>query len=219
MVQAYLEPNVEKSDEKFTWGNIDITILRDYTKTKFGWSQNKLDEIIKPVLSRINERRAQRSVQDYFKTNIGIQSLEDKMSKRVKAAVQMMDPEYKEQVNEDTASITDEKKIKRKAKGKMVNDLSEPSTSKKKKAENTAVTTVININEGNCQGFEVIIPKTDRFQEIIPQREQDKQIILQNKLKAIEIFRKTKLDRKVKRTKRNVIKPKAEAELSESSDE
>ncbi|XP_014368523.2 DNA repair protein UVH3 [Papilio machaon] len=223
VVQAYLEPNVEKSDEKFTWGNIDITILRDYTKTKFGWSQNKLDEIIKPVLSRINDRKTQRSVQDYFKAKIDFQSLEDKMSKRVKAAVQMMDPEYKAEVNEEDIQPVEDKKgkIKRKPnKVTMGNDLSEPSTSKKKKSENNeAVTKVININEANCQGFEVVIPKTDRFQEIIPQREKDKQNILQNKLKAIEIFRKSKISRKVKRTKRRVNLPKAEAELSESSDE
>ncbi|XP_013168210.1 PREDICTED: DNA repair protein complementing XP-G cells [Papilio xuthus] len=222
VVQAYLEPNVEESDEKFTWGNIDITILRDYTKTKFGWSQNKLDEIIKPVLSRINDRKTQRSVQDYFKAKIDFQSLEDKMSKRVKAAVQMMDPEYKAEVNEDIQPVEDKKgKTKRKPnKITTDNDLSEPSTSKKKKSENTkAVTKVININEANCQGFEVVIPKTDRFQEIIPQREKEKQNILQNKLKAIEIFRKSTISRKVKRTKKKVKPPKAEAELSESSDE
>ncbi|CAG4997697.1 unnamed protein product [Parnassius apollo] len=226
VVQAYLEPNVEKSDEKFTWGKMDITILRDYAKTKFGWSQNKLDEIIKPVLSRLAECKSQRSIQDYFKKKIEFQSLEDQMSKRVKAAVQKMDPLKAGETHE----IEDDKQKtmkKRKAnKGSLEeftgpHSLCEPSTSKKKRDADKSelVTQVVKVDEAPEKGFEVIIPKTDRFQEIIPQREKDKQDLLQNKLKAIEIFRKTKIDKKTKRVKKRVNKPKEKAELSESSDE
>ncbi|XP_068621435.1 DNA excision repair protein ERCC-5 homolog [Battus philenor] len=229
VVQAYLEPYVEKSDEKFTWGHIDITILRDYAKTKFGWSQNKLDEIIKPVLSRLINSKTQMSIQDYFKKKIEFQSLEDQMSKRVKAAVQRMDPNKAAETN--TVEENQPKTRKRKAiKGKTTNKdpenlsseiLSEPSTSKKKKDLDSIghITKVVDANESSNKAFDVIIPKTDRFQELIPQREKDKQNILQNKLKAIEIFRKSKIDKNVKRPKRRVNKPKEHADLSESSDE
>ncbi|CAK1602790.1 unnamed protein product [Parnassius mnemosyne] len=227
VIQAYLEPNVEKSDEKFTWGKIDLTIIRDYAKTKFGWSQNKLDEIIKPVLSRLAESKSQKCIQDYFKKKIEFQSLEDQMSKRVKAAVQKMDP----QKSGETHEIEDDKpKTMKKRKANIDKSLQElpesqslcePSTSKKKKGADKSefVTQAVKVNEAPDKGFEVIIPKTDRFQEIIPQREKDKQDLLQNKLKAIEIFRKAKIDKKTKRTKKRINKPKEKAELSESSDE
>ncbi|CAH2067355.1 unnamed protein product, partial [Iphiclides podalirius] len=226
VVQAYLEPKIEKSEEKFTWGHIDITILRDYAKQKFGWSQNKLDEIIKPVLGRLTERKTQKSLQEYFKKKIEFQSLEEQMSKRVKAAVQKMGPENTTEIRE----VQDTKpKLKSKRKANKVKELEEfsdsqsiaqPSTSKKRKDINSQlVTKTVKVCDGGGKEFEIIIPKTDRYQEVIPQREKDKQDILQKKMKAIEIFRKSKIDKKTKRTKRSVKVPKENADLSESSDE
>lgn len=230
-MQAYLEPNVEKKEDKFTWGELDITILRDYTKAKFGWSQNKLDEIIKPVLKRIAERKSQRSVQDYFKRKIEFQNLEHQMSKRVKVAVQMMDPDGPIQENpcnenmpENETTLAKKRKVTKKpVKGR---DSEVPGSSKPavkmvaedKKLNVHSIKVVSQFMQDGKSGIEIIIPKTDRVQEIIPQREKEKQSLLQNKLKAIEIFRKTKLDRKRKTTKRKANLPKEKAELSESSD-
>ncbi|XP_045766289.1 DNA excision repair protein ERCC-5 isoform X2 [Maniola jurtina] len=220
VVQAYMEPNIERSEEKFTWGELDITILRDYTKAKFGWSQNKLDEIIKPVLKRLLDRKNQKTVYDYFKRKLEFQSLEDQMSKRVKAAVQKMGPEgslMKE--NDNTEIINDKQKTKRKRKTKT-KDSHEASPSKITKHEDelknidqVVKSTVVNDSE---KVFDINVQKSGRYQEIIPQREKDKQHLLENKLKAIELFRKTKIDRKTKKTKRKLPVPKERAELSES---
>lgn len=219
VVQAYLEPNIERSEEKFTWGEIDITILRDYTKSKFGWSQHKLDEIIKPVLKRMLERKTQRTVHDYFKRKIDFQSLEEQMSKRVKAAVQKMGPETPMQETNEK-EVTKAKKRKA-GKNKNVDDCAKAGPSKAKQSKNEDITEIeqvvrssfINNTENK---FDIKIPKSDRVQEIIPQRERDKQHLLENKLKAIEVFRKTKIDCKKKTTKRKLPVPKEEAELSES---
>lgn len=215
-----MEPNIERSEEKFTWGELDITILRDYTKAKFGWSQNKLDEIIKPVLKRLLDRKNQKTVYDYFKRKLEFQSLEDQMSKRVKAAVQKMGPEgslMKE--NDNTEIINDKQKTKRKRKTKT-KDSHEAGPSKITKHEDelknidqVVKSTVVNDSE---KVFDVNVQKSERYQEIIPQREKDKQHLLENKLKAIELFRKTKIDRKTKKTKRKLPVPKEKAELSES---
>ncbi|XP_034827576.1 DNA excision repair protein ERCC-5 homolog [Maniola hyperantus] len=220
VVQAYMEPNIERSEEKFSWGELDITILRDYTKAKFGWSQNKLDEIIKPVLKRLLDRKNQKTVYDYFKRKLEFQSLEDQMSKRVKAAVQKMGPEgsvMKE--NDNTEIINDKQKTKRKRKTKT-KDSNEAGPSKLtkhvdeiKNIDQVVKSTVVNDSE---KVFNVNVQKSERYQEIIPQREKDKQHILENKLKAIELFRKTKIDRKTKKTKRKLPVPKEKAELSES---
>lgn len=237
VVQAYLEPNVEKSDDKFTWGEIDITLLRDYTKAKFGWSQNKLDEIVKPVLKRMLERKSQKSVHDYFKKKIDVSSLDNQISKRVKAAIQKMGPEASHEeldvlnvmgvnvLNEPSAAVKKRKYNKKTNVQELLNNEAGPSKPKQKKSNADSLPTtalgikVVSQTEDDNTGKSTIhinIPKTDRFQEIIPQREKDKHSILQNKMKAIEIFRKTKMDRKKKTTKRKVNLPKEKAELSES---
>lgn len=218
MVQAYLDPNVEKNDDKFTWGELDLTVLRDYAKTKFGWSQNKLDEIIKPVLKRLAERKSQKTVHDYFKRKIEFPTLDNQLSKRVKAAVQKMDPEA---IIDDPKNIVEEKpkKTVRKRKTKDVTeDTAGPSKPEKKEESvlNKHGVKVITHLAGDSSTLNIEIPKTDRFQEIIPQREKDRQGMLENKLKAIELFRKTKIDRKKKTVKRKVILPKEKANLSES---
>uniref|UniRef100_A0A1E1WII3 XPG N-terminal domain-containing protein n=1 Tax=Pectinophora gossypiella TaxID=13191 RepID=A0A1E1WII3_PECGO len=228
VVQAYLEPNVEKSEDKFTWGELDITILRDYTKAKFGWSQNKLDEIIKPVIKRIQERKSQRSVQDYFKKKIVFQSLEEQMSKRVKAAVQRMGPELplgeQSSATVEKAKPVRKRKINNKKAGETVNNNEDNATKAKLKKNDEANVlkghgvTVVTQGQDGKSSIEINILKTDRFQEIIPQREKEKESLLQNKMKAIELFRKTKIDKKKKLTKRKAILPKDRAELSESSD-
>lgn len=223
VVQAYLEPNIERSEDKFTWGELDITILRDYTKAKFGWSQNKLDEIIKPVIKRMQDGKKQRSVQDFFKRKVEFSSLEEQMSKRVKAAIQKMGPE--QPVGEVTETFEESSKpaIKRKNKSTAPKSSSGagPSAAKQRKPseasvlKNQGVKVVSHVKDGKSE-FEIRIPKSDRVQEIIPQREKDKQSLLENKMKAIELFRKTNIDKKRKFVKRKPLKPKDKADLSES---
>lgn len=226
MVQAYLDPNVEKSEDKFSWGELDITILRDYTKAKFGWSQNKLDEIIKPVLKRMVERKSQKTMQDFFKRKIELQALEDQMSKRVKAAVQRMGPGTSNAGDIELAPQASENKAKpptkrKPAKSNAKNKAGPSAPKQKKNTEdrvliNQGVKVVTLVNEDGKAEFEIKINKTDRFQEIIPQREKDKKGLLENKLKAIELFRKTQLDKKRKTVRKKALKPKEKAELSES---
>lgn len=223
VVQAYLEPNIEKSEEKFTWGEIDITILRDYTKAKFGWSQHKLDEIIKPVLKRMVERKTQKTVHDYFKRKANVDdTLDNQMSKRVKAAVQKMGPE--QVIEEIIASEENPLKHGSKRKQKSIDGAKAgPSKRKQKKTDaevlkSNIVKVVSETKEANSSGIEIVVSKTDRYQEIIPQREKDKLSLLENKMKAIEMFRKTQIDIKKKVFKKKPILPKPEAELSESSD-
>ncbi|CAK1544214.1 unnamed protein product [Leptosia nina] len=204
VVQAYLEPNIEKNKDKFTWGQIDITVLRDYTKDKFGWSQNKLDEIIKPVLKRMLDRKQQKTVHDYFKRKSNSESLDDQMSKRVKAAVKKLDP--------NSPNDTNQEKVDNNAKQK---------TGRKRKVtgEVKDIKQVVKVSTTEDRSdFNFIVPKSDTCQELIPQRERVKKSLLENKLKAIEIFRKTKIDRKQKLTKKRAALPKDRAELSESSD-
>lgn len=177
------------------------------------------------------DRKSQRSVQDYFKMKISFQNLEDQMSKRVKAAVQKMGPERPIQENicnedlpENESKLSRKRKVTEKAIKGRDPAIAGPSKSKVKKTDEDYVLNEHNVKvvsqfmQDGKSDIEIIIPKTDRVQEIIPQREKEKQSLLQNKLKAIELFRKTNIDRKKKPTKRRVNLPKEKAELSESSD-
>ncbi|XP_053607187.1 DNA excision repair protein ERCC-5 homolog isoform X2 [Plodia interpunctella] len=228
VVQAYLDPKIEKSEESFTWGEMDITVLRDYTRAKFGWSQNKLDEIIKPVMKRLEERKSQKNIQDYFKKKVDFRSLDEHLSKRVKDAVHKMGPDGTLHTESTDVTINKKTAKKRKTKGDKNSQgtsadcaIPGPSKSKQRKSNETTVLddlgvkVVSKVREGKST-IEITIPKTDRVQEIIPQREKDKQSLLQNKMKAIEIFRKSNIDQKKKNTKRRVVLPKEKADLSES---
>lgn len=176
------------------------------------------------------DRKSQRSVQDYFKRKVEFQNLEDQMSKRVKAAVQKMGPEKPieetcvESMVEDESKPARKRKVTKKANKERDPAIPGPSMAKVKKSaeekvlNDHSVKVVSQFMQDGKSDIEIVIPKSDRVQEIIPQREKEKQNLLQNKLKAIELFRKTKIDRQKKITKRKINLPKEKAELSESSD-
>lgn len=108
VVQAYLQPEVETSEEKFTWGKPDVVGLIDYAKEKFGWTRLKSEEILKPVMKKLEDRNIQKSIRDYFamkhKVDVSVDIAESKMSKRVKTAVNKMGKSREELKTEENES-------------------------------------------------------------------------------------------------------------------
>ncbi|XP_052894847.1 DNA excision repair protein ERCC-5 [Anopheles moucheti] len=90
VVDAYLRPTVDFSEEEFTWGYPDAERLRDYARQKFGWAQTKTNDILLPVLKRLDERKSQASIKNYFKVQSAIGQSRLKVSKRVQHAVDTM---------------------------------------------------------------------------------------------------------------------------------
>uniref|UniRef100_A0A182WG84 XPG-I domain-containing protein n=1 Tax=Anopheles minimus TaxID=112268 RepID=A0A182WG84_9DIPT len=90
VVEAYLQPTVDFSEEEFTWGYPDAERLRDYARQKFGWTQTKTNDILLPVLKRLDERKSQSSIKNYFKVQSAIGQSRLKVSKRVQHAVDTM---------------------------------------------------------------------------------------------------------------------------------
>ncbi|XP_077300110.1 rad2 superfamily protein mus201 [Arctopsyche grandis] len=266
IIEAYLCPEVEKSSEAFSWGTPDIVALRDYTKEKFGWSREKTDEILNPVLKRLNIKETQRSIKSFFNTEFKLDVAIEKMSKRVKNAVENMHSEPS-----NSEAIQKEQQIKRKQpnENKRVRKTKE-GKGKKMKIDNPEnidliardeiegivpqienITKDIAFEYDSQQNIEMVPlklgvakpvdlqKKNNLFQnnksaksvnvkvlpelqnnkgETIPQRENDRNIILKNKMKAIELFRKSKKGPGfVNKRKAAVRQPKDEAELSESS--
>uniref|UniRef100_A0A182Q548 Uncharacterized protein n=1 Tax=Anopheles farauti TaxID=69004 RepID=A0A182Q548_9DIPT len=90
VVDAYLRPTVDCSEEEFAWGYPDAERLRDYARQKFGWTQTKTNDILLPVLKRLDERKSQASIKNYFKVQSAVGHNRLKVSKRVQLAVDTM---------------------------------------------------------------------------------------------------------------------------------
>lgn len=66
VVQAYLEPTVDESREAFSWGTPDLDALRTYASQKLGWSREKLDDLLLPVLKRMGVKQKQMRMDQYL---------------------------------------------------------------------------------------------------------------------------------------------------------
>ncbi|CAH1781165.1 unnamed protein product [Owenia fusiformis] len=86
--EAYIAPTVDDSKEKFTWDTPDLDLLRQYAKDKFRWPKGKVDEMLLPVIQKLNEKQTQKRINSYFQpgtiASIGIpQKLHSKRIKQV----------------------------------------------------------------------------------------------------------------------------------------
>ncbi|XP_066588873.1 DNA excision repair protein ERCC-5 [Prorops nasuta] len=211
VVQAYLFPTIDDSKDSFTWGKPNLVLLGDYTRQKFGWTRNKFDEIMNPVIKRMGETQSQKLLEHYFKIKVAPKSIEASLSKRVQKAVQKLHNDSNEELSDEIAST--EKGGSNTKKKSFAG-----RKSKKNLNESVAQSALIDINEDNNIFDITIASQSKKPIEIIPQREKDKANALKKKLHAIEVFRKSKKGlSKAKKIKRSARRIKKEAELSESS--
>ncbi|KAJ5131061.1 DNA excision repair protein Rad2 [Penicillium bovifimosum] len=54
--EAYLEPEVDDDPSQFQWGVPDLNGLRNFLMTTIGWSQERTDEVLVPVIRDMNRR-------------------------------------------------------------------------------------------------------------------------------------------------------------------
>ena len=67
VVDAYLNPRVDDSSESFEWGRIDLDLLRKFALKTLNWSTQKVDDLVCPVLKKVNSKTQQSKVTDFFK--------------------------------------------------------------------------------------------------------------------------------------------------------
>lgn len=72
VVNAYLQPDVDESKEKFTWGVPALDLLRDYTRKKFGWKQSKADETLLPIIKKMNMKETQTRLESFFSIQLKV---------------------------------------------------------------------------------------------------------------------------------------------------
>lgn len=257
VVDAYLEPKVDKSKEKFSWSTPNVVGITDFAKERFGWSQKKTEDVLKPVMKRIHEKHVQKKITNYFniKHKLDSADIEMKMSKRVKIAVNRI--RSWGDISEEESKVTSSKKeIKCRVKSpkrsnkrvkKIANNIEMSVVDKGttihsniqdnvpidddahileeiEKFSKIKVTQIKNdienIIDRNVKAKERTrnLRVTSKKKEVIPQKEMDKISTLRNKMKAIEVFRKSKNGpgyvRKRNKSRRST---KEDAELSENS--
>lgn len=74
---AYLNPEVDKDPSPFAWGVPDLDGLRQFLMTTIGWSQERTDEILVPVIKDMNRREnegTQANITQFISGSVGVGS-------------------------------------------------------------------------------------------------------------------------------------------------
>lgn len=133
---AYLNPDVDKNPEHFLWGVPDLEGLRRFLMATIGWSQERTDEVLVPVIRDMNRREmegTQSNITRYFEGSVGVGAKEAfaprqraKGSRRMAAAVDKLrantGQEVLEHVEEPLPENTIDTGRKRKARAAAVVD-------------------------------------------------------------------------------------------------
>lgn len=203
VADAYLYPTVDENRETFSWGHPELENLREYAKKTFGWTTKRADDIVVPVIKRLNEKTSQSSIQNYFKITDVTSRKELVVSKRVRLALHQMsgDPDSP---STSTANAGDEKKVRRKRgkKAEEKNDIVESPAKKPIKEKRIRKRKIIEPIPEATEELDLLeagtstatVPKRKITlpdnNEPIPQREVEKRAMQNNKLKAIEVLKK-----------------------------
>lgn len=73
--EAYLHPEVDHDPSPFAWGVPDLDALRGFLMATIGWSQERTDEVLVPVVKDMNRREnegTQANITQFFGGSVGI---------------------------------------------------------------------------------------------------------------------------------------------------
>ncbi|KAG8908313.1 DNA repair protein rad2, partial [Tulasnella sp. 408] len=95
---AYHHPTIDESTEAFSWALPDIEGLRTFLSEELGWSRNKVDETLLPIIKRVGQRgrpnaiNKQSNLNSFFDITAGVGSYAPKQkqayaSKRLQKVV------------------------------------------------------------------------------------------------------------------------------------
>ncbi|KAF8862977.1 PIN domain-like protein, partial [Acephala macrosclerotiorum] len=74
VTEAYLKPDVDSDPEPFQWGVPDLERLREFLMATIGWTQERADEILVPVIRDMNRREqegTQSNITRFFEGAVG----------------------------------------------------------------------------------------------------------------------------------------------------
>jgi DNA excision repair protein ERCC-5 len=74
VAEAYLEPTVDNDPQPFQWGVPDLDALRTFLSSQIGWSWERTDEVLVPVIRDMNRREkegTQSNITRFFEGGVG----------------------------------------------------------------------------------------------------------------------------------------------------
>lgn len=86
VVQAYMNPVVDKSSERFTWGVPDVEGLVIFCAQHIGWAAGETRKLLEPVVARSGQRYRQTRLDSFMKYEDSIK-FADVRSKRLRAVL------------------------------------------------------------------------------------------------------------------------------------
>ncbi|GMP29190.1 hypothetical protein CsSME_00004405 [Camellia sinensis var. sinensis] len=110
VISAYVSPQVDKSTELFSWGKPDLFVLRKLCWEKFGWSTQKADELLQPVLKEYNKRETQLRLEAFYTFNERFAKIR---SKRIKKAVRGITGSLSSKLMDDVQEASKSRKKRR----------------------------------------------------------------------------------------------------------
>ncbi|XP_039284477.1 DNA repair protein complementing XP-G cells [Nilaparvata lugens] len=239
VVDAYLKPCVDESEEAFSWGSPDIDGLKVYAQRKFGWSPSKVDQLLLPVIKSLTQKTSQTRIETFFNMKPAIPQHNDRVSRRVQRAVERMGGGVGEGVAEEEGGQ------RRRARDLLAEGEEDEGGGGRGRGRRVRGG---KRGRGGIRDEIRIATERDRFrsrqprsrprptpphpvpgpsstetrhpvatprQELIPQRERDRLEGLKRKIQAINVLKTKKKVKKVNRPPRAPIR--READLSESS--
>ena len=88
VVDAYLKPSVDNSSENFEWGRPDLDLLRQFAHKTLNWSSQKVDDLVCPVIKKMNSTETQSKLSSFFNYHsTSINTSTEFQSNRLKSAI------------------------------------------------------------------------------------------------------------------------------------
>ncbi|XP_054785792.1 DNA repair protein UVH3 isoform X2 [Prosopis cineraria] len=100
VISAYSCPQVDKSTDPFAWGKPDHLVLRKLCWEKFGWTSQKADELLLPVLKEYNKHETQLRLEAFYSFNERFAKIR---SKRIKKAVKGITGNHSSELTNESA--------------------------------------------------------------------------------------------------------------------
>ncbi|SPP86244.1 DNA repair protein complementing XP-G cells homolog [Drosophila guanche] len=196
VVEAYLDPKVDDNRDAFSWGSPDVESIREFTRKSFGWTTSKTDDILLPVIKKINEKKIQGSIRNYFTAKSALRVQQPQVSKRVQLAIDKMSGNIDAETPEKPKKVVRTRRAKKAATtaNEPADVKAETKPARPKRGKRKASTTDTTEEQpstsqpmtkpGKC-------PRIPDTTEIIPQRERDMEQMRLNKAKAAEVLKKS----------------------------
>ncbi|RWR77112.1 XPG/Rad2 endonuclease [Cinnamomum micranthum f. kanehirae] len=111
VISAYTSPQVDNSTEPFSWGKPDLFVLRKLCWERFGWSNQKADELLLPVLKEYSKHETQLRLEAFYTFNERFAKIR---SQRIKKAVKGITGNRASELMDHPSQVGPESRKKRK---------------------------------------------------------------------------------------------------------